>query len=394
VTVPPERAKVTQIARKVSLTKYDSAVVKTFSALAGAKSQSQECPSGCGKYNYLKDENLAHCVDSQIPPTVCASGIARLEDGHPCSIPKRLFFNCGVGQPCQDYVKDEQASLNCSNCRDEDNDGFSTCDGDCNDTNTEVGFYTHPGAVEKCGNNQDDNCNGSIDESPCCDDSDADGDEVSKCDGDCDDTHPGVQFNCDPCAYNNCLSLGGATWQGPPDCRCTDPSPILLDLAGDGFTLTGRANGVRFDLNGDGQKEQVSWTALGDDDDAWLALDRDGDGLISSGRELFGSFTHQPPSGEPNGFLALRLLDADNDGQITAEDPSFAALRLWVDANHDGISQPAELRTLVSQGVSSINTAYTETRRRDRYGNEFRYKGRVVIKGRKRICYDVLLTAQ
>lgn len=280
-------------------------------------------------------------------------------------------------------MKDDEASLSCG-CEDKDGDGYSTCDGDCDDSNTSEGFDTNPNMPEKCGNGRNDDCNnatGDNDRQVCCDDTDADNDDVSVCDGDCDDTYAGIQTGCDPCAAQHggtaallaeierCQSLQSERWQPDPVCRCTDrdPSPILIDLAGNNFSLTNLAGGVRFDL--------------------------DGDGRITSGRELFGTYTEQPAGGRPNGFLALRLLDADGDGRVTAADPRFADLRLWVDADHDGVSRPEELRTLASGGVSSVGTAYKEVRRKDRYGNEFRYKGEAVLSGRRRNVYDVLLTA-
>jgi hypothetical protein len=98
-----------------------------------------------------------------------------------------------------------------------------------------------------------------------------------------------------------------------PPCCCT--SPILIDVAGDGFRLTSWADGVEFAPSPGFRSSARTWTEQGSDD-AWLVLDRDGDRVINDGSEMFGNATPQP---QPvagtlrNGFLALAQYD--DDGQ-------------------------------------------------------------------------------
>jgi len=157
-------------------------------------------------------------------------------------------------------------------------------------------------------------------------------------------------------------------------------SPIIIDLEGTGFLLTDAAHGVIFDITGTGTPQQISWTALGAEN-AFLALPGS-DGLVHNGKELFGNYTAQPISQHPNGFSALAVYDeptngGNGDGIIDSRDRIFSSLRLWIDANHDGICQPEELHTLPSMGVFSISLDYHLSMRRDKYGNLFRYRAKV-----------------
>jgi hypothetical protein len=157
-----------------------------------------------------------------------------------------------------------------------------------------------------------------------------------------------------------------------------------------------------FDIANDGVPIHMAWTA--NSNNAFLALDRNGSGTITNGAELFGNFTSQPSSPHPNGFAALAVYDdpvngGNGDGVIDARDKIFSSLRLWVDVNHDGISQPEELHTLPELGIYSISLDYSLSERKDQYGNLFRYKAHANkgLHGPSDVgksAYDVFLVAQ
>jgi hypothetical protein len=187
-------------------------------------------------------------------------------------------------------------------------------------------------------------------------------------------------YCCDAVEQFNCIN-GGGEWS---DSTCSCYSPILIDVAGNGFDLTDAAGGVMFDLTATGTAQQVSWTSTGSDD-ALLVLDRNGNNVIDNGRELFGSSSPQPylsPGEEKNGFRALAVFDrpengGNGDGQIDARDSVFSNLRLWQDTNHNGISEGNELTSLSSSAIQMIELNYRDGRRRDENGNWFRYRAKV-----------------
>jgi hypothetical protein len=164
--------------------------------------------------------------------------------------------------------------------------------------------------------------------------------------------------------------------------------------------MTDAVGGVIFNILDDGVPLQISWTA-NRSSNAFLALDRNGNGVIDSGAELFGDITPQPATPKPNGFLALAEYDkpangGNGDGRIDRRDAVFSQLKLWQDSNHNGISEPGELRPF-SELLSAIALDYKEARRTDQFRNQFRYRAKVFdLNGSQggRWAWDVFLKVQ
>ena len=183
-------------------------------------------------------------------------------------------------------------------------------------------------------------------------------------------------YNTQDCGYNN-VELGGCA------------SPIVINSRSGEYRLSGGDDLVQFDLNANGTPDYVTWTAR-QSDIAFLALDRNGNGRIDDGSELFGNHT---PLGDgsvaASGFDALASLDSNGDGVIDSTDSVWQRLLLWTDSNHDGISSSDELRPIAWSDISAIELGYKVEGRRDQYGNLFRFKGAVRVGSARRAIYDV-----
>jgi hypothetical protein len=175
---------------------------------------------------------------------------------------------------------------------------------------------------------------------------------------------------------------------------------VIIDVDGDGYSMTSGSGGVVFDIAANGKPMRISWTAAGVDD-AWLAFDRNSNGRIDSGKELFGEATPQPDGqGERQGFKALAVFDqtaqgGNSNGWIDPPDSVYRKLYVWQDRNHNGVSEPAELLRLDPLGITAISLDYKESKWVDIYGNQFRYRAKVMRegrgKGRNKWAYDVFL---
>lgn len=213
---------------------------------------------------------------------------------------------------------------------------------------------------------------------------------------------------CQNCCGGSCNRMCGTTCldglvcpnpENPVQCSGNEPycitTPIVIDTQNQGFHLTNMQGGVRFTFDRD--LLQTSWTDQ-HYSNAWLVLDRNHNGTIDDASELFGELTPQPDNDHPNGFKALAVFDdprngGNGNGRIDPGDAVWSSLRLWVDRNHNGISEPSELIPLSEAGIFAIGLDYALSERVDEFGNQFRYVASVQDKyGNKNpLCYDVLL---
>ena len=335
--------------------------------------------SGAGTTGTVNENSV--CVDVPDPPGSCTlfnNPVGRY-NGYCCDQDNDGFArtSCG-GNDCNDtpgtgpgsgYHINPNQQETCdgidNNCRygidegfDQDNDGFKTCAGDCNDNNANI----NPGASEVCEDGIDNDCSGG--------------------DASCPPTLCNWCYTDWDCDSGGCPTMN--YWCDPNLMSCQPLTPILIDVNGNGFNLTDAAGGVQFDLNANGVLDSISWTSAGSDD-AWLVLDRNNNGVIDNGTELFGNYSAQPsppPGEEKNGFLALAEYDkmangGNGNGRIGPGDAVYSQLRLWQDINHNGVSDASELRTLQDVGLRTIDLDYKQSRRFDEHGNWFKYRAKV-----------------
>jgi hypothetical protein len=182
---------------------------------------------------------------------------------------------------------------------------------------------------------------------------------------------------------------------GLPDSNC----PIVIPMGSDRQPhFTDLSRGVLFDIDADGDRDRISWTDPSSST-VFLALDRNGDGAVTDGSELFGNWTAQPPSAKPNGFIALAEFDnpskgGNGDGVISELDTVFADLWLWHDANQDGQSQPEELLSVPESELSELDLRYHESKRRDQFGNLLRYRAKAILVGGQTGAIDVFFLGE
>lgn len=174
----------------------------------------------------------------------------------------------------------------------------------------------------------------------------------------------------------------------PKDQARYTTSPLVIDLAGDGLELS--TDRVTFDLRATGQRQRVTWPAQSE---GLLAIDLDGDGRVTNGRELFGDRSLCGADRCADGAAALAAYDhpargGNGDGRVDARDAVFSRLRVWVDRDHDGRSAADELADLAAHGIRGFSLA-------PRYFDERVPAGRISLSldvdtaAGSRVAYDV-----
>lgn len=189
-----------------------------------------------------------------------------------------------------------------------------------------------------------------------------------------------IGYVCTAASATTALSTTDNVTCPPPPCNPTKPgcgvSPIVIDPTGEGFFLTSKQQGVEFREEASIPQIQMSWTNP-THHNGWLVRPNADGSVTSLSDNLFGNLSPQPSSDTPNGYSALAYW-AEQEGCGTVERLAacpvvWQQLRLWHDANQDGIAQPDELSTLDASGVRDISLKYHASGHVDQYGNVFRY---------------------
>lgn len=208
---------------------------------------------------------------------------------------------------------------------------------------------------------------------------------------------PGVcyraSFDCWAFLFNTATQAASQGWGSAQYCEPTDPpdedydvpgyelgpggergTPLVVDLLGDGVETSGVEDWVVFDIDADGHLDAITWTSRGGDD-AFLWVDLNGNNAVDDGSELFGMATVLE-SGETarHGFEALKHYDqrsqgGNEDGKISSADSVWNHLRLWVDANHDGVSQGGEIWPIMRSHVEELHLSHNGSLVPDKHGN-------------------------
>ena len=135
-------------------------------------------------------------------------------------------------------------------------------------------------------------------------------------------------------------------------------TPLVIDLDSDGIETLALYQGVKFDIDADGDKDLTGWVGS---DDGLLVRDINNDGKINDASELFGEETIKADGSKAkDGFEALSELDSNSDGVINSDDELFSELKVWKDSNSDGITNEGELLSLEDAGVSEISLSSKE----------------------------------
>lgn len=166
-------------------------------------------------------------------------------------------------------------------------------------------------------------------------------------------------------------------------------SPLILDLDGqNGAETLSKTAGIHFDHDGNKFAEQTGWVGQ---NDGLLVWDKNGNNQIDNGAELFGNNTvlnngHKAA----NGFFALAELDSNQDGKVDANDAASSQLRVFKDANSNGVVDAGELLTTAQAGVKSLNTDYSSRTVTDENGNQHLQAGSfTTTSGQTRAMDDV-----